>query len=130
MRVWRLCSRRYVAFDGEGARLYGGRWNHPGTAVVYTSGSLALAAIEFFVNLDTDLAPPNLVAIAADIPDDIPTERIVLGDLPKGWRRYPAPEALQDLGTGWLARAATTVLTVPSAVIPDERNYLLNLRTP
>jgi RES domain-containing protein len=87
---------------------------------------LSLAALECFVNLDTDLSPRNLVAVAADVPESLRLERIGLGGLPEGWRRYPAPESLQDIGTAWVARGSTAILSVPSAVIPEERNYLLN----
>jgi RES domain-containing protein len=87
---------------------------------------LSLAALEYFVNLDTDLSPRNLVAVAADVPERLRLERIALGDLPRGWRRYPALESLQDIGTAWVAKGTTAVLSVPSAVIPEERNYLLN----
>ena len=73
MQVWRICSRRHQRFDGEGARLYGGRWNYAGTAVVYTSASLALAALELFVHIDVDLLPNNLVAIAAEVPERLAT---------------------------------------------------------
>ena len=86
MRVWRICLRRYRIFDGEGARRYGGRWNHTGTSIVYTSGSLSLAALELFVHVDIDVAPTRLVAIAADIPEDLETERIDVGKLPRNWR--------------------------------------------
>lgn len=126
MRVWRVCSRRYRAFDGEGARLYGGRWNPHGTRAVYTSGSLSLAALECFVNLDPDLLPRGLVAMPAEIPDDVRIQQITIRDLPRNWRDAPAPEALRDLGTAWVSRGATAVLAVPSAVIPKEWNYLLN----
>jgi RES domain-containing protein len=126
VRVWRISSRRHRRFDGEGARLYGGRWNHAGTSVVYTSGSLSLAALELFVHVDTDLAPSGLIATPADIPDNVKIESINAGKLPKNWRAYPAPEALKDISAHWLERVATAVLAVPSAVIPSERNYLLN----
>ena len=126
MRVWRICSRRHRRFDGEGARLYGGRWNHAGTSVVYTSGSMSLAALELFVHVDTDLAPRGLVVIQVDIPDTLTIETVKIESLPRVWRRYPAPEALKDIGTAWAARASTAILVVPSAVIPEERNYLLN----
>lgn len=126
MRVWRVCSRRHRAFDGEGARLYGGRWNHPGTRAVYTSGSLSLAALEYFVNLDPDLLPRGLVALCAAVPDDVRIQQIGIRDLPRNWRDPPAREVLRDLGTAWVSRGATAVLAVPSAVIPEERNYLLN----
>jgi RES domain-containing protein len=126
VRVWRICYRRHRRFNGEGARLYGGRWNHPGTAVVYTSGSLSLSALELFVHIDLDVFPTELVAIPVDVPDNIGVDTVKLASLPKNWRRYPAPEALKDIGTTWAAKGATAILAVPSAVIPEERNYLLN----
>ncbi len=126
--VWRLASARYSdhAFDGEGARLYGGRWNHPGTSMVYCSSTLALAALEFFVHLEPDLAPPDLVAVAADLPAGLDVEALEVEALPANWRTYPAPERLRDLGTGWVRSGRTAVLQVPSSVIPHEMNVLLN----
>ena len=121
-------KRRYVALDGEGARLAGGRWNHRGTRVVYTSATLSLAALEYFVNLDPEEAPDNLVAVPADIPEgaierleDLPGFR-----LPKNWRAYPAPTALADLAAAWIRAGRRPVLSVPSVVIPTERNYLID----
>jgi len=111
VQVWRICSRRHQRFDGEGARLYGGRWNYAGTAVVYTSASLALAALELFVHIDVDL---------------LPNETVKAASLPRNWRRYPALESLKDIGTNWAARGSTAILAVPSAIIPEEQNYLLN----
>ena len=128
MRVWRICSRRIRRFDGEGARLYGGRWNYAGTSIVYTSGSLSLAALELFVHVDTDLAPDGLVAIPADIPEDVAAGTVDIAKLPRNWRAYPAPEALKDIATAWVKESSTAVLAVPSVVIPSEQNYLLNPR--
>jgi RES domain-containing protein len=126
--VWRLASARYGdrAFDGEGARLYGGRWNHPGTAVVYCSATMSLAALEFFVHVEPDLAPPSLVAMAADLPAGLDVETLEVEALPANWRTYPAPEKLRDLGTGWVRSGRTAVLLVASSVIPHEMNVLLN----
>ena len=128
MRVWRICSRRRsrAAFQGEGARLYGGRWNPPGVSVVYTSGSLALAALEVLVNVELQEMPRDLVSIAATIPDEAPAESVEIADLPAGWQRTPAPEYLQLLWADWVRRQNTAVLSVPSAVIPSEHNFLLN----
>ena len=128
MRVWRIIPKLHLsqAFDGEGARQFGGRWNRLGTRVVYASATLSLAALEFFVNLDRDTEPDQLIAISADTPDDVRIEYIEVSDLPKNWRSYPMPEELQDLGTAWVASASTAMLVVPSAVIPEERNYLLS----
>lgn len=96
MRVWRLMRRAYAVYplDGEGARLYGGRWNFPGTPVVYTASSLALAALEVLVHVDTDLAPTDLFAIAIDVPDRLQIETITRAMLPANWQRTPAPEQL------------------------------------
>jgi RES domain-containing protein len=126
VRVWRVCSKKHQRFDGEGARRYGGRWNHQGTSVVYTSGSLSLAALELFVHVDIDIAPADLMAMQADVPDSLAIEAIKIESLPKDWRRYPAPETLKDIGTAWAAKASTAILAVPSVMIPEERNYLLN----
>ena len=94
--------------------------------MVYVSGSLSLAALELFVHVDTDLAPPTLVAIPADIPDTLEIKALEVDELPRSWRAFPAPEALKDIGTAWITEASTAVMSVPSALIPTERNYLLN----
>jgi RES domain-containing protein len=126
--VWRLTTARYAsrAFDGEGARLHGGRWNHPGTPVVYTAATLSLCALEYLVHVDPSLAPDGLVAIAAEIPGSLRLAEIEAGALPSDWRDFPAPVRLQDLGTGWVRSGETVGLWTPSAVIPHERNLLLN----
>ena len=126
VRVWRLCKRAHAAFDGEGARLAGGRWNRRGTRVVYASETLALAALELLVHVDPGLAPEDLVAIPAEIPETLPTARVEPRDLLRGWRRYPAPDELAQVGTDWARAGKTAALWVPSALIPRERNVLLN----
>ena len=126
MRVWRLCRRAHTKFDGEGARRFGGRWNLRGTPVVYASATASLAALEYFVNLDVEDAPPDLVLVAADVPDSLAVEEVAVDALPRGWRRVPALEALARIGTDWARSGRTAVLSVPSAVVPVERNYLLN----
>jgi RES domain-containing protein len=113
-----------------GARLHGGRWNHTGTSIVYTSGSLSLAALELFVHVDSDIIPDGLIAIPADLPEGLKVETLDIARLPKDWRSYPGPDGLKDIATTWVMRSSTAVLAVPSAVIPSERNYLLNPRHP
>jgi RES domain-containing protein len=126
LRVWRLCRRRFAAFDGEGARRAGGRWNRPGVAVVYTSGTLSLAALEYFVHLDPEDRPDDLVAVPARVPDDLSRTTVEPARLPRNWRAYPAPEGLADIGRDWIEKGDTAVLEVPSALVPREWNYLLN----
>ena len=126
MRVWRLCSKKHAAFDGEGARLAGGRWNLPGTPVVYTSATLSLAVLELLVHVDVAMVPAELVTVLADVPDALRIEQVDIDRLPRGWHRYPAPEALAEIGTRWARELRTPILSVPSAIVPHERNYLLN----
>jgi len=126
MRVWRLCKRKYSAdaWSGEGARLAGGRWNHPGVAAVYTAESRALAVLEHRVH--TDRPVPDLVFVSADLPDDVAVTTLEVADLPQNWTDYPAPTVLQDLGTQWIRERTTVALRVPSAVLAGDRNVVLN----
>jgi|SRR5271163_2098514 len=126
MRVWRLCKARYAsaAFSGEGARLYSGRWNPVGVSMVYTSTSLALACLEFFVHLDPSVAPDDLVAVSATIPADVARERIEVADLPGDWRVTDNP-GLQRLGADWIAAQRSAALEVP-VVVDGDWNVLLN----
>lgn len=126
MRVWRIAGAKHAALDGEGSRRHGGRWTPPGAAVVYASATLSLAALERLVHADPDLQPRDLVAIAIDVPRGVKVESIEVDDLPADWRDYPAPSSLALPGERWLRESRTAVLSVPSAVIPAERNVLLN----
>jgi len=127
MRFWRISRRRYAAesMTGAGARLYGGRWNSRGVRVVYTSTSLALAAIETFVNLEPNLRPNDLVYIAGEVPDGVKILSVALENLPANWRRS-REESLRKVGDVWVREALTVALRVPSAAIRGEWNLLLN----
>lgn len=126
MRTWRITAAQHDSLDGEGARRYGSRWTPKGVAVVYVSATLSLAVLERFVHTDPDLEPLNLVAVPVDADAGLTIESLDAADLPADWRTYPAPESLARLGANWVSAARTALLAVPSAVIPHERNYLLN----
>ena len=126
MHVYRICRAPYRALDGEGARRYGGRWNEPGVAVVYTASSLSLAALEGLVHLDPGEVPDDLLAQTIDVPDDVITQTVRVADLPSGWAQMVEHPACRALGTEWARAGATAGLRVPSAPVPDERNVLLN----
>jgi RES domain-containing protein len=128
MRAWRIATARHAKapLDGEGSRLFGGRWSSVGVRVAYAPESIALAVLETLVHYDTDTIPGNLVLIAVDIPDAVRVETIPAAALPKNWRAYPAPVELQMLGDAWVKRARTAVLNTPSALVPEERNLLIN----
>lgn len=125
MIVWRIAKPAYRALDGEGARLFGGRWNSEGVPVVYTSGTLSLAALEYLVHLDMEDAPPVLVALEIEVPDDS-VDEVPLAALPRDWNQVEEHPTCVHLGDRWVSEGRSAVLRVPSAVIPHEANYLLN----
>jgi len=123
-QAWRIVREKHAAtaFGGEGARLYGGRWNSVGTSVVYTSGSKALAALESLVHLN----PPVIfkyVAIPIEFEDAL-VEKVTV--LPAEWTEEPPPPATKDIGDRWVKEARSAVLELSSVIIPGEPNYLLN----
>jgi RES domain-containing protein len=128
MRIWRLSLARFAdqAFTGRGSLQTAARWHPIGTSLVYTSGSLALAALEFFVNWNRRSAPRPLVSIPVDVPDRIAILHLEPRRLPPDWRAQPARESTQKIGAGWVSSGTSAVLSVPSVIIPQERNYLLN----
>lgn len=127
MRFWRICRLRYAseAATGEGFRLAGGRWNSRGIRVVYASTSLALAAMETFVNLEPNLQPNDLISIAGRIPEDLEIARLNIEDLPARWHQS-RDESLRRFGDDWIRAGKTAALLVPSAAILGEWNVLLN----
>lgn len=127
IEAWRITKRRYAAqaFDGEGARRFGGRWSSVGHRAVYASESLALATLELLVHLESSALLGAYVAIPLRIPPRL-VEQVRTKQLPEDWRSYPAPVALQRLGNAWLDSGKSAVLRVPSVIVPTEFNYLLN----
>ncbi|MFZ0815974.1 MAG: RES family NAD+ phosphorylase [Candidatus Sulfotelmatobacter sp.] len=127
-QVYRVLRKAYARapLDGEGAYLYGGRWSSPGTRLAYTSEHQSLAMLEYFVHLDADEAPPDLVLVTADIPDDLPNDRVAVDKLPSHWRRSPAPAELARIGDEFVEKGERCILIVPSALAPHENNWLLN----
>src|SRR5947209_990398 len=126
MRIWRLSLARFAdqAFAGRGGLQTAARWHPVGTSLVYTSGSLALAALEFFVNWNRRSAPEPLVATPADIPDGVHVLQLESRRLPADWRTHPVPQSTQRIGAGWVTSQTSAVLSVPSVIIPREPNYL------
>ena len=126
MRCYRLCEERFRALDGQGAQKHGGRWNRPGRPVVYASSSRALAVLELLANVDREEIPASLLLLTIDIPDAAPIESLHPDVLPKDWQTLPAPDACRSAGDDWLASARGLVLAVPSALVPEEPNFILN----
>lgn len=130
MHVWRLFPARFraTAFTGVGGLYAARRWNHLGTSMVYTSTSRALAALEFFVNLQPSEAPDDLLMAGATVPD-ASVEAIGLSVLPRNWR-VMNNERCRDLGSEWAQSLRSVALKVPSVVVDGDWNVLLNPKHP
>lgn len=128
--AFRLIKAKHAAtaFSGEGARLVGGRWNLPGTPLVYTSETLSLAALETFVHLQPVDKRIRYVWFKVTIPANVPIDS--QASLPASWRSSPPSEASQAVGTAWAKQMSSTVLRVPSILVPGEHNLLLNPQHP
>ena len=116
-------------FDGEGARLYGGRWNSVGVPMVYASEHLSLAALEVRVHIDRTRMRQLYKCFAFQFDEQL-MEVFRVGALPKDWMQEPPPPSLQLQGDHWVKSGASVILAVPSVVIPNELNYLINPKHP
>jgi RES domain-containing protein len=126
VQVYRLVKERYVdsALDGSGAKTYGGRWNSRGVSVVYTSDSVALAALELLVHLHRGEVLNRYVLFTLEVPD----EAVMLLDeaaLPADWRSDPPPPSTAAIGDEWVISRLSLALAVPSTLVPQQRNVLL-----
>lgn len=122
MRVWRLVREPYASLDGEGARRFGGRWNSPGYPVVYTAADAALTVLEVRVHLDLplDLLPDDYRLLGIEIGDRKPETGPLLSD----------PVQCRSFGDRWLHEARSAVLMVPSVIVPESFNVLINPQHP
>jgi len=126
MLVYRLSKSRYAEdVSGEGARLFGGRWNKKLTPCIYTSESRALALLEYTVNISIDEIPRALSMITFEI-DDQQIFTITESKLPGNWKQYPAPAETQEFGSALLENPLVQVIEIPSVIIPEEKNYLIS----
>jgi RES domain-containing protein len=131
LTLWRIAKTRHAdsAFEGEGARLYGGRWNSVGVRVAYASESIALACLEVLVGLQRSGVLASYSLVSARL-DEAIVESLPAASLPDGWRNHPPSPESQAVGDRWVAERRSAVLRVPSAIIEVESNYLLNPEHP
>ena len=118
-----------TAMTGDGAKKFGGRWNHEGLAVVYCSSCLALAQLETLVHLRGPLRPGGFESLELEFPSDCVGKRISVDELEEfdvNWRGYPPHVLLQEIGSEWIESATSLVFEVPSVVSPRESNFLIN----
>lgn len=127
MIVYRLCKKAYANdLSGRGAEISGGRWNGKGTAMVYTSASRALCMVEIIVHIPAGIIPKDYYLVSIFIPDNTRILAIEPKDLPDNWSRNPIPASTQKIGNAFIAAQEALVLKVPSAIVQDEWNYLIN----
>ncbi len=126
MELWRICREAFVALDGEGARLYGARWTPRGTPAVYAASDLSLAALEYLVHIDAEDAPDDLVALRISVPDDVAELAYGPASVPADWRQTPSPPQCQAIGSEWAGRREELLLRIPSVLVPEESNVLVN----
>jgi RES domain-containing protein len=131
MKAWRISKQKHArtAFSGDGARLYGGRWNSPGVPVVYVAESQSLAVLEVLVHLDAPALLEKYVFLEVGFDASLVTD-LDRNSLPKNWQSDPVPEAIQAIGDRWVLSGDSAVLRVPSILVPEESNFLLNPRHP
>lgn len=132
VQLWRIATDTpaYTADDlsGKGAEVSGGRWNRPGLPVVYSATHISLAALETVVHLQVSALPLNRYLVRIDVPDDVWVARKldVLGTLPIGWDAVPTGKVSLDAGDQWLKSGGSLLYQVPSVIVPEEANVLIN----
>ena len=132
--LWRIAveAPNHTANDlsGAGAKNTGGRWNSVGTPLVYSATNIALATIETILHIRSGDLPFNRFLVRIDVPDDVWAARIVLNPLPGGWDAVPSGMTSRTTGDAWVASNSSALLLVPSVIVPDEYNLLINPQHP
>ncbi len=129
--VWRIATDtpHYTAdnFTGEGARITGGRWNRQGNAVIYTADSVSLACLESLAHLDFGSLPLNRYLVRIDIPKTVWEQRFLFKrEINVGWDALPAGRVSMNAGDEWITQCHTALMEVPSVIVPEETNILIN----
>jgi RES domain-containing protein len=122
--IYRLSSEKFPADSGEGAARFGGRWNHVGTSVIYASQTASLAALEVLVHYSA--LPADFILTEIRVPENLAVVSWEPKRLPPGWDANVVTPETQDLGESWVQSGKSALLSVPSSVIPRERNFVLN----
>ena len=131
--VWRLTRPEFhTELDGEGARVFGGRWNSPGLRALYTSSHLSLSVLETYVNIPLVLRTnlPLYQAVKITIPDNASTMRISPAQLDELLMTPDPAAASRSIGDGWITGCDSLILQVPSVLVPEEDNLIVNPEHP
>lgn len=126
MIVYRICKDRFTKdLNGTGAKLHGGRWNNTGTALLYSAESRSLCTLELAVHLPLGITPKNFKLVSIEIPDSS-IKILKTAQLPKDWNTLPHGNATQEIGDLFVKENKVLVLKVPSTIVNQEYNYLVN----
>ncbi len=129
MKCYRIVHKKYAdILSGEGARLYGGRWNTKGNSMIYTAQSSSLAMLEMLVQRNIQLIGINYFLITINIPDSIKIKSLTKLEIPPKWNENPPNVTTKSIGDTFISQGEYMVLSVPSAVNPLESNLLINDR--
>jgi RES domain-containing protein len=127
VKVYRIAKKAYIEdLSGEGVKLYGGRWNKKGTAMLYTASNRSLATVEFLVHLPMVLLPKDIYIVELNLPNRCKSRTIQVEDLQKDWQDYPSNYQLAEMGNQWIIDNKSLILKVPSSVVQGEYNVLIN----
>ena len=126
MLLYRIVKTAYADLSGNGARLYGGRWNSEGKPMVYLASSRSLAVLEALAHLSPTNIPDDYCMLIVEAPDDA-SITLDTKTLPEHWHEYPEQNILKQIGNRFLLDKQHLLLRVPSAIVNEEYNYLLNL---
>jgi RES domain-containing protein len=127
MLIYRFGLKKFISdLSGQGAKMYGGRWNSVGNAMLYTSYSPSLAMLEFTCNASGIAKTIQTSLLTLKLDSKVKIEIITLNDLPANWQQVPSPDSLKVIGNNWLKSNKTLALKVPSAIMPLESNLLIN----
>jgi RES domain-containing protein len=127
MLLYRVCRTQFANdLSGTGSRIYGGRWNSPGIAAVYTSGAKSLAVLESLTNTPPGILKNYFSILTIEIAGKFFIDEILEKNLPKNWNEFPAPDWLARLGDKWLKEGKSLLMKLPSAIISSENNFIIN----
>lgn len=125
MELYRLAHKNYADLSGQGGLYGSGRWHHKGVLVLYTASSRSLAALERFEH-EAASTLPQLVMLTIWVPDNLSLKRVTEKQLPKGWDQLPDTFVARNFGAKWLQKGKEAALEIPSAIVRDEYNILIN----
>ncbi|MHC1777822.1 MAG: RES family NAD+ phosphorylase [Lentimicrobium sp.] len=131
MKVFRLSRSKFAGdLSGKGAEIASGRWNSKGTAMLYTSQSVALCTVELAVHTPLGNIPSDYTLITIEIPESIKAAELSEGELPPDWKTLPHANSTQLMGDEFVRSGKNALLKVPSVVVPGEYNFLINPSNP